>query len=55
MNGRMMKDKINEQMSREHWWSATDRVTLHYMETRPSVTVSTGKPMWTGLRLNLGL
>jgi hypothetical protein len=30
MNGRMMNDKTNEQMGREHWWSDTDRLKLHW-------------------------
>jgi len=55
MNGRMMNEKMNEQMNTEHWCSETDRVKLHYMVPCPSATVSTRKPMWTGLGLNFGL
>lgn len=51
MKGRM----TNEEMGTEHWWSHTDRVKLHHMVTCPSATVSTRKPMWTGLGLTFGL
>ena len=50
-----MNEEMNEHLGRENWWSDTDRVKLHYMVTCPTATVSTRKPMWTGLGFNFGL